>query len=333
MTASELSTLFNQFSSLRAGVIGDFAVDLYFDLQKITGEISLETTKEVYWGRSPQSSPGGAGNVVANLAALGVTNITVFGCTGNDLYGREMRYLLQAAGADTRFMLSAATNWDTCTYIKPMAGLDEQNRIDFGTHNSLAADDFDQLLATLAGHLPHLDVLIINQQFLHPLLTPDRISRLNTVIARHPHCRFVADLRHCGNTIRGATLKVNTRELADLLSVPHPETPDTPWCREHGSLLSRHTGGPVVITRGERGIAYINDRLMELVDGIRLSGELDTVGAGDTVVATYAACLGVGAQPPQAIETANLAAAVTVQKLRQTGTATLNEVLSLLSAD
>ena len=31
--------------------------------------------------------------------------------------------------------------------------------------------------------------------------------------------------------------------------------------------------------------------------GLPLQGELDTVGAGDTVVATWAACLGAGATP------------------------------------
>lgn len=332
MTSSDISALFGQFSSLHIGVIGDFAVDLYFDIEKQTGEISLETNKEVHWGSLPKSSPGGAGNVVANLAALGVSAITVFGCTGHDLYGREMRHLLQQAGADTQYMLSPPAGWDTCTYIKPMSGFTEENRIDFGTHNRLLADDFNKLLSALERALPRLNVLIINQQFLYPLLTADRVSRLNNLITQYPHCRFVADLRHYGSQVRGATLKVNTKELAGLLSVTHPEDPDTNWCIEHGSALNRLIEGPVVITRGEHGIAFIDKEQVELVDGIRLHAELDTVGAGDTVVAAYCASVGAGATPAQALRIANLAAAVTVQKLKQTGTASLNEILGLLFA-
>jgi bifunctional ADP-heptose synthase (sugar kinase/adenylyltransferase) len=53
------------------------------------------------------------------------------------------------------------------------------------------------------------------------------------------------------------------------------------------------------------------------------------VGAGDTVVAAFSACIGAGATPAQAIAVANLAAAVTVQKRHQTGTASLPEILNL----
>lgn len=85
----------------------------------------------------------------------------------------------------------------------------------------------------------------------------------------------------------------------------------------------------MLITRGPAGVLYLDDIGMHQVEGLPLQGELDTVGAGDTVVATWAACIGAGATPAQALEVANLAAAVTVQKLAQTGTASLPEILAL----
>jgi bifunctional ADP-heptose synthase (sugar kinase/adenylyltransferase) len=74
---------------------------------------------------------------------------------------------------------------------------------------------------------------------------------------------------------------------------------------------------------------YLDDHEMQAVDGLPLRGELDTVGAGDTVVATWAACVGAGASPAEAVQIANMAAAVTVQKINQTGTASLPEILNL----
>ncbi|RYF56076.1 MAG: carbohydrate kinase, partial [Cytophagaceae bacterium] len=45
MTASDITALFQRFSTIQVGVIGDFALDLYFTLQTRTGERSLETQR------------------------------------------------------------------------------------------------------------------------------------------------------------------------------------------------------------------------------------------------------------------------------------------------
>ena len=129
--------------------------------------------------------------------------------------------------------------------------------------------------------------------------------------------------------MRGATLKVNTTELAYFLDVELPGQPDLNWCIRYGNALRKQSDGPLLITRGQAGILYLDDNNVQQVDGLPLQGELDTVGAGDTVVASWAACMGAGTSPAQAIAFANLAAAVTVQKLNQTGTASLAELLAL----
>jgi bifunctional ADP-heptose synthase (sugar kinase/adenylyltransferase) len=57
-----------------------------------------------------------------------------------------------------------------------------------------------------------------------------------------------------------------------------------------------------------------------------VEGPIDTVGAGDTVIAAIAAVLGAGGDPDTAARLAALAAAVTVRKLLITGTATPDEI-------
>jgi len=54
------------------------------------------------------------------------------------------------------------------------------------------------------------------------------------------------------------------------------------------------------------------------------------VGAGDAVSANLAASLAAGANIREAIEIANAAASVVIHKLGTTGTATVNEIASLL---
>ncbi|WP_341871373.1 bifunctional heptose 7-phosphate kinase/heptose 1-phosphate adenyltransferase [Spirosoma oryzicola] len=329
MTSTDINLLFDRFTGVRVGVIGDFAVDLYVDLRTDTGEQSLETGLDVFWGSHPRASLGAAGNVVQNLAALGVSCIQVIGCVGNDLFGREMRYLFDSLGVDTRYLYTIADGWDTCLYTKPARNGREANRIDFGTGNTVSDLFFGSLSADLDQLLPKLDVLVINQQFAHPLLTGERVAQLNERIARFPNVRFIADMRREGTQVQGATLKVNTAELARFLAIDHPDEPDLNWCLQHGEVLQKRIGGPLLITRGPAGILCIDQAETKRVDGLTLAGPLDTVGAGDTVVATWAACQGAGASMSQALTLANLAAAVTVQKCNQTGTACLSEILAL----
>lgn len=328
MTGPTITVLSQRFASLRVGVIGDFALDLYVDIQTQTGEYSLETGREVFWGSQPRASLGAAGNVVQNLHALGVEHCWAIGCIGNDLFGREMVHLFHSLGVNTRHML-LAEQWTTCLYTKPNRQHQELNRIDFGMGNSLSDRLFANLMAGLEQCLPDLDVLIINQQFSNPLLTADRVAVLNALIARFPRGRVVADMRNVGRHIRGATLKVNTAELAYFLGIAPPENPDMDWCIEQGGTFRKQTNVPLLITRGQAGILYMDETETKSVDGLPLQNELDTVGAGDTVVAAWATCMGAGATPEQGLEIANLAAGVTVQKIGQTGTASLKEILTL----
>ena len=330
LSTNDIKAIFRRMADLRVGVIGDFALDLYASVDTQTSERSLETGLDVFWACRPQASLGGAGNVVQNVVALGVGQVRVVGCVGNDLFGREMRHQFGQLGVDTRHLRTLTTDWDTCVYTKPMRGGAEANRIDLGTHNHLSDELFEELMAGLETNLTELDVLIINQQFPNPLLNEARAARLSDLLVRFPAVQCVADMRQVGRRVPNTALKVNTDELAWLLHLDRPTAqPALDWCIRQGQRLRQQRNGPLVITRGEAGILYVDDHETQAVGGLPLPGELDTVGAGDTVVAAFGACRGAGATPAQALEVANLAAAVTVQKQHQTGTANLAEILSL----
>lgn len=329
MQGAELKPIFEKISKLHVGVIGDLAVDFYFDLQKNTGELSLETTREVWWGTRPRTSLGAAGNVVQNLAALGVGNISTFGVAGADLFGRELVFLLREIKVDTSGIVCPKIGWDTCAYSKPMQQEEEQNRLDFGNYNQLDSEDFLKILAKLEVQLPRLDVLIVNQQFENPLITEARVKLLNELTGRYPHVCLIADMRAFGLSLRGTTLKVNTPELARLLGLEGSEFWTNGDCATYGKQLAETIQGPVLITRAEHGMLYTDGREVYQRPAVSLSGPLDPVGAGDAAVAAFAGCVGAKIAIPTALDLANLAAAVTVQKLQQTGTANPEEIAKL----
>ncbi|MES2796886.1 MAG: PfkB family carbohydrate kinase [Bacteroidota bacterium] len=327
---SRISDISTKIRALKVAVIGDFAVDFYYSLNQNSLEFSLETKKEVFWGSNPKTSLGGAGNVCANLAALGVKQLTPFGVIGNDIYGREMLSLLERIGA-ARENIIAVNLWNTCTYIKPIEMGIEQNRIDFGTHNHLEEEIFDLLLASLKNNLESLDILIINQQFPKPLLTENRIEKLNAIISHYSHCLCLADLRNNGLSVRNSILKVNVDELAKLLNIRYLNEENTDDCEKYSRLLAEKIQCPLLLTRGKQGILFYDLQNSYQKTALKIDSEIDTVGAGDTVVAAFATAYKTGASIDESLEFANLAAAVSIQKLKQTGTASEKEIIELVS--
>lgn len=325
-----LSDLFRKIASLRVGVIGDFAVDAYYPIEKETGELSLETGKAVHRGGKIRTSSGAAGNVVNNFRALGVTQIRVFGIRAEDLWGRELVHLLHAQEADTFGMLVQDEYWQSCAYVKPMMGKEEDHRLDFGSYNEVNPELLDQVLKKLKAALPNLDILLINQQFVRPLLNAGAIQQLNDLSKEFTNCLFVADLRDLGQYVQHVTLKANTTETAKILDIVEFDERDTKQCSGSARTLNQKLKAPILLTRGAYGMVYCNEDQVEVIPGIWHDGEIDSVGAGDTAVSTFVACHAANADLSQALAIANAASAITVRKLYQTGTANPQEIVQLL---
>ena len=326
---NNLKIIFQSISQLRVGVIGDFAVDVYYPLDKVTGEFSLETGKEVHRAGQCRTSLGAAGNVVKNLAALGVQQIKVFGLRADDLWGRELLHLLSKVNADTSAMLLQSDNWHSCAYVKPMLGREEDHRIDFGSYNESAPDQQQAVLQKLEEALPNLDLLIINQQFVRPLLNEKAVQLLNALAAKYPNCHFVADMRNIADALRGITLKANVKEAAHMLDMADFDARDDEQCQEICQKLSAQLEAPILLTRGENGMLYHDGNEFTSVPGVWHDTEIDAVGAGDTAISVFGSAMASGAAVDVSLKLANLAASVTVRKLYQTGNASPKEIIAL----
>jgi bifunctional ADP-heptose synthase (sugar kinase/adenylyltransferase) len=64
-----------------------------------------------------------------------------------------------------------------------------------------------------------------------------------------------------------------------------------------------------------------------------LRGEIDIVGAGDAVTANLTAALAAGATLREALEIANAAASIVIHQLGTTGTASAQQIKSVLHLD
>lgn len=314
MNSQRLEALLAKISTMRIAVIGDFALDFYFELADHSEEISVETGKTVQHASRPKTYLGGAGNVAKNLAGLGV-QVDAFGIRGNDVFGREMEQLAHQLQINTEH-LRMKIGIDTPTYSKPMLKKKEQNRLDFGTQNQQFQQFTPEIIHELAIHADKYDWIIINEQFQNPLLNQATLEYLQKFVGD----ASIADLRSLGKYATQTILKVNEAELSKIIGkTQHWEEAIKQW------VSTRQK--PVLVTLGEQGMIYASPTEFHWEKAIPKHGNIDTVGAGDMVVAAFSAARAAGANIPESCQFASLAVHVSIHKLGETGSANPQEII------
>ncbi len=331
MNPQELNGLLEKITRVHIGVIGDFCLDAYFVQDPSASEISLETDLPTRAVKKQWYSLGGAANVVNNLWAMGVTKISTFGVIGSDPYGKEMTDILKEMGVHTEGLLIQTDNWDTHVYTKPIEKNQEQNRIDFGNFNQLQTDTARRLIEKLEKALPALDLVIINQQVLSGIHTAEFRNELRQLISRHNSKIFIVDSRHHSNDYDGAIRKINMQEAVKLCG-KEGDTPDWLNATEAESIareLFDRWGKLLFLTRGEYGCIVNDENGFKEIPGLLIIAPIDTVGAGDSMLAGIGAALAAGEKPLTAAELGGFVAGATVQVLFKTGTATPEDILTI----
>jgi bifunctional ADP-heptose synthase (sugar kinase/adenylyltransferase)/phosphoglycolate phosphatase-like HAD superfamily hydrolase len=331
MKPHRLRKLIDEIQGVRIGVVGDFCVDCYYIGDKDSSEPSIETGLPTRPVREQRSSLGGAGNVVANLHAMGVKAIRAFAVAGPDSIGLELVRLLKGMSVDTTGVVMQAAGWQTHSYLKPIVDHRECNRYDFGVFNTLSTESSGSLLQRLGAALPEIDVLVINQQFEKGVHSKEFQKGLNELLGGNPRVTALVDCRHMANPYPFGLRKLNDREATRLSGDPHPaEDPITRQeALDSASHLFAEWEKPVFVTRGRDGCLVIDGEGTHEIPGLHIINKTDPVGAGDSMVAGIAACLAAGATPTEAATFGNFVAGVTVQKLQQTGTAAPAEILAI----
>ncbi|RPH35479.1 hypothetical protein EHM92_06100, partial [bacterium] len=319
------------FNRLRIGVLGDFCIDAYWLLDQTHLERSLETGKPTNAICEQSYGLGGAGNVVSNLVALGVAEVSAFGVIGDDIFGREMLDLMRRLGVQSAGMLVQEAEWATAVYAKPYVDLEEGERFDFGRFNSITDQTADRLLACVEQRMKLLNALIINQQLKQGIHSDYLVAGLQALVDRYPDRIFLLDARDISDRYRGMIFKLNAAEAARLCGQERVinQAITVEELTGYATQISARTGKEVIITRSDRGIMAYDRQTVYQVPGILVIGPTDPVGAGDTTASAITASLASGTTLAEAIEIGNYAAGVTVRKLRQTGTATQSEVREL----
>lgn len=340
---ARLTRIVKSFRSRRLGVVGDLMLDRYIWGQ--AGRLSPEAPVPVVDFLKEESVAGGAGNVAANLAALGAESAP-YGVVGGDEFAKSLLLTLRKAGLAAGGVLPDASR-HTTVKTRIIAGHQQVVRVDRETREPLAKDVEERLIRRVISGLRSFDALVISD-YDKGVVTEELAKRVLGACQRLALPAFVKPRWSREFAYPGATAMVLNRGEAGFLVRSALDNDDA--VEDAGRKLLDHFNCPIVIiTRGEQGMSVFESAEGRTPKGVHIAatsqdtphGRLgqtarsagrqvfDVTGAGDTVLATLALAVAAGATPREAGVLANAAAGVVVGKL---GTATLSaaELLAAL---
>jgi D-beta-D-heptose 7-phosphate kinase / D-beta-D-heptose 1-phosphate adenosyltransferase len=309
-------------------VVGDVMLDRY-----IYGEvtrISPEAPVPVLRQEALTSSPGGAANVAACVAAAGARAILI-GRIGCDPEADELHRALADLGVDSRLLRNAGVATSTKTRL--IANAQQLARVDREEIVLIDEAERAELLKSvtsfLEGEGPRAIVLadyakgLLSAELVRSIIDAARLS--GVPVTSDP--KGIDLSRYKGSTV----LKPNRMEAAAGVGVGGDHAIDDEDLARR--CLAASMARNIVMTCSEDGAVVVGE---DIVGTVRLAGTAravsDVSGAGDTFIALLAMGLASGETLETSVVVANAGAGLVCEKL---GTATISasELLGVLVKD
>jgi len=324
-----LANIVGEFSRKRILVIGDAIADqfLYGEISRVSREAPVFILRHEH----TETTPGGAGNCAANLAALGAP-VNLISVVGDDEHGQTLLERLRAGGVNCDGV-TVAGDRKTTTKVRVLAGQIHSTRqqvirIDYDSQPGLDTNLRDKLGLSIKKQMTDSDAVIISD-YNYGAAEPE-ISELLKQSTQGARVPVVVDSRFRLSSFSGFTSATpNEDEVAQML---HREPRDTSALESAAEELRRQLGyQALLVTRGGHGMMLVQSGTAPLhIDAVGSHQPVDVTGAGDTVIATYTLALASGSSFADAARLANLAGGLVVMK-RGTATVTANELLSSIA--
>lgn len=289
-------------------VIGDAMLDRY--LFGVVSRISPEAPVPVLSIEREVALPGGAGNVVRNLTALGAP-VAFVSVVGDDPAGSDLTGLVGGQPGVEPWLLVQGGR-ATTTKTRFLARGQHMLRADREETDPIHPRLADRLIRIAADAVAATSVMVLSD-YRKGVLAGDTAPRL-IAAARSAGRRVVADFRG-GDPARLAGADLVLPELAALAEAtgrPVRNAADIAAAAE--AFRAEHRLGAALVL-GDAGSAIlvaVNAAPLHLPGD---AGEvIDAAGAADTALAVAAAGLGAGLPLPIAARLAALAAGIAVQK-------------------
>ena len=331
---TRLTRLVEAFGRPRIAVVGDLIADefIYGRLDRVSREAPVLILKY----DSTEVTPGGAGNAAHNVAALGAVAHLV-GVIGADDIGRRLSRSLPRRVVKTGLVRPSGYRTPTKTRILAGGIHSARQQVVRVDRDGPAIDRATREAVTraAAAAVVGCDAVVVSD-YGTGLITPGLVAAIKRRMPRRGRrlaAPILLDSRYALMRYRGVTVAApNETEVEQMLGITLGD--DTRVLDRAGrTMLERTRMRAMLITRGSRGMALFEPgRPTQHISIYGRDEVADVTGAGDTVIATMAVALSVGASCSEAALLANYAGGLVVMKR---GTATVNaaELLRAVEMD
>lgn len=310
--AHRFEELFDAFSRMRVGVIGDIMLDTYW--WGHVDRISPEAPVPIVALDKKEHRIGGAGNVAYNLAALGAT-VSVLSVTGEDEEGTILAGLLQAQGIRTDHILRDPGRITT-SKSRIISRNQQMMRLDSEVTLDLEADTESALLQNIRTYLTReKPQALIFEDYNKGVLTPRIIEESIRLCREQGILTMVDPKRKNFFAYRYVDIfKPNLKEVREALHML-AEEPDLSLLHEiHESLRQRLNHDMSLITLSEKGVYYRQGGRGRIIPS-HIRNIADVSGAGDTVIAVASLVYAATRDADLMAEIANIAGGLVCEEV------------------
>jgi D-beta-D-heptose 7-phosphate kinase/D-beta-D-heptose 1-phosphate adenosyltransferase len=287
-------------------VVGDVMLDRH--VHGHVRRISPEAPVPVVSLAGEVHTPGGAGNVAATLAALG-SPVTLAGLVGPDAEGAQLAEVLHAKGVD-RQVLHVGPALQTISKTRILSeGQQQLLRLDRDGNRAAFAAAAGDLLGRVLSRLDGQAAVVL-ADYEKGAITP-ALARAVIDDCRRRGIPCVVDPKKADFAVYARATVVTPNLPEAERAAGRPLADDDAVAGAADAMRSQLELDAMLITRGAEGMTLSTPRGISHIPA-QVRDVADVTGAGDTVVAVLAACLGSGWDIVEACRLANVAAGIAV---------------------
>ena len=311
---THLSLSPEQLAKARVLVVGDAMLDRYW--YGAVERISPEAPVPVVRVTRTEERIGGAANVANNIVALGA-KASLLSVVGDDEASHQLQTLVAQTGITPYF--GRDPKLKTTVKLRVIGRQQQLIRLDF--ENTPETEVLASQSATFENLCPQHDAVLFSDY------GKGGLAHIGLMIAKAKALGKVVLIDPKGSDFtRYKTATVITPNRAELEQVIGPWTSESDLQTKAQNLRQQLELKALLLTRSEAGMTLFDD--MGQLDVPAVAREVfDVTGAGDTVIATFAAMLATGMGLRDAVPLANQAGGIVVGKFG-TATVSLEELFS-----
>ena len=319
MNAAEFDKLFESFSFLKIGVVGDVMLDTYW-WGKVE-RISPEAPVPVVAVSNKEQRIGGAGNVAINVASLGAS-VSIISVTGNDDEGSQLITLLNQNNINTDYIYKSEDRITT-NKIRIISRNQHMMRLDAEVTTSLNSSEEEKLItAFLKYATEEKPQLVILEDYNKGVLTEKGINEIISICKQHNILTAVDPKRKNFFAYQGVDIfKPNLHEVKESLNFLGNRISEEILQDMHKHLKEKLHHAISFITLSEKGVYYESENEKAIIP-THIRSIADVSGAGDTVIAVASVVFAASKNIRLMAEMANIAGGLVCEEV---GTVAINK--------